>query len=263
MKSELFSLSTNELAAVVALCGYETMASQILNSMGLEEKSIAFDRFIEDTDVSLTNKGLKDDTRDTMIVDGLEELIHSLVQAKRKVRCIRKDKVLFIHFINEDKLLLQEIRNNTHVFYLQSKTNGFQSVLVKHFELNEGLDIKEIPTLQLSEEIYDQLHQMDSDTLNSMIKDEKLAKPLRKFLADFKFNLQEFDNLSLIEMDYVEDYFEIRQVIFLLPGKDLVWHLDYERINHKEVFVVPYDSGAYSKKLSEEISLFFEDKISI
>ncbi|MCM3226124.1 hypothetical protein [Terribacillus saccharophilus] len=263
MKSVMVSLTTNELATVLALCGYETMASQILNSMGLEENSVVFDRFIEDTELSLTSKGLKDNSRDSMIVTELEELIHTLVQSKRKVRCIRKNRILFIHFIEgEERTLFQEIRNNNHVFSFESNSNGFESKLLKHFELNEEITNPDInvPTLQLSEEIYNQLHQMDSEILESMINDKQLAEPLKQFLTDFRFNLQEFDNLSLIEMDYVNDYFNVKQVLFLLRSESLVWHLDYENIHQKEVYVVPYDSKIYSNKLNEEISLFFYEE---
>ncbi|WP_077304642.1 hypothetical protein [Terribacillus halophilus] len=257
MKSELCTLTTNELASALALCGYESMASQILNSLNLEENNVAIDRFIEDTDLSLTVKGLKDDSRDTMVGAELEELIHILVQSKKKVRCIRRDKVLFIHLIEgEEKVVFQEISKGKHVFSVQLKDNGFQSVLLKHFELSGKLECQETPALQLSEEIYNLLHQMDLNTLDSMIFDEKLEKHLRQFLSDFKSNSQEFDNLSFIEMDYINDYFEMKQVIFLLPSANLVWHLDYDNIHEKEVFVVPYNGKFYSEKLSEEISQF-------
>ena len=58
MKSEGVSLTTNELASVLALCGYETMASQILNSINLKESTDVFERFIKDTELSLKGKGI-------------------------------------------------------------------------------------------------------------------------------------------------------------------------------------------------------------
>jgi hypothetical protein len=43
------------------------------------------------------------------------------------------------------------------------------------------------------------------------------------------------------------------------PGVNFVWHLDYDRIQEKEVFVVPSSIKEYSKRLSDAIALFFED----
>lgn len=262
MKSEGVSLTTNELASVLALCGYETMASQILNSINLKESTDVFERFIKDTELSLKGKGFWDESRSTMLVSGLEDLMHILVQSKRKIRCIKEDRVLFIHLLKGDqRTLIQEIRNHTHLFSIHSMENGFQSILLGHFELDRKSEktIEEIPTLQLSETIYDQLHQIEPLVIDSMIKDEKLAGPLRLFLSDFKSNQQEFDNVSLMEMDYVKDYAEIKEVIFLLPSENFVWHLDYHKIHEKEIYVVPTSIDEYSKKLNEAISLFFDE----
>ncbi len=62
-----------------------------------------------------------------------------------------------------------------------------------------------------------------------------------------------------MEMDYVKDYMEMKQVIFLLPSANFVWHLDYDRIQEKEVFVIPSSVEEYSKRLSDAIVLFFEE----
>lgn len=87
----------------------------------------------------------------------------------------------------------------------------------------------------------------------------KLAGPLRLFLSDFKSNQQEFDHVSLMEMDYVNNYAEIKKVIFLLPGENFVWNLDYHKIHEKEIYIVPTSIEEYSKKLNEAISLFFDE----
>ncbi len=137
MKTEGVSLTTNELASVLALCGYETMASEILNSMNLLEDTSKFDRFIENTELSLKSKGFWDESRSTMLVSGLEDLMHVLVQSKKKIRCIKEDRVLFIHFLKGDqRTLIQEIKNNTHFFSIHSMEKGYQSILLRHFKLD-------------------------------------------------------------------------------------------------------------------------------
>ena len=262
METAGISLTTNELASVLALCGYESMASQILNSLDLNRETGEFDRFIEDTELSLKSKGLLDESRSSTLAAGLEDLLHVLVQSKRKARCIIKDRVLFIHFTKgETRTLLQEIRNNTHFFSIFSMENGFDPLLLNHYELEGKREqpVNNLPTLQLSEAIYDSLHQMEPDVLDTMINDERVEGLLKQFLSDFKDNEQEFANISLMEMDYVKDYMEMKQVIFLLPSENFVWHLDYDRIQEKEVFVIPSSVEEYSKRLSDAIVLFFEE----
>ncbi|WHY62138.1 hypothetical protein [Cytobacillus firmus] len=262
MEATGISLTTNELASVLALCGYESMASQILNSLDFNGETGELDRFIEDTGLSLKSKGLLDESRSSTLAAGLEDLLHVLVQSKRKARCIKKDRVLFIHFIKGDtRTLLQEIRNNTHFFSIYSMEKGFEPILLNHYELAGKSEqaVNNLPALQLSEAIYDQLHQMEPDVLETMINDEKIEGLLKQFLSDFKNNEQEFANVSLMEMDYAKDYMEMKQVIFLLPSVNFVWHLDYDRIQEKEVFVVPSSAEEYSKRLSDAIALFFEE----
>ena len=62
-----------------------------------------------------------------------------------------------------------------------------------------------------------------------------------------------------MEMDYVKDYAEIKEVIFLLPSENFVWHLDYHKIHEKEIYVVPTSIHEYSLKLNEAITQFFEE----
>lgn len=262
METAGISLTTNELASVLALCGYESMASPILNSLDIAGGTEEFDRFIEDTELSLKSKGLLDESRNSTLAAGLEDLLHVLVQSKRKVRCIKKNRVLFIHFTKGDtRTLLQEIRNNTHFFSIYSMEKGFEPILLNHYELEGKAEqlVNNLSTLQLSEDIYNQLHQMEPNVLDTMINDERIEGPLKQFLSDFRDNKQEFDNLSLMEMDYVKDYMEMKQVIFMMPGVNFVWHLDYDRIQEKEIFVVPSSIKEYSKRLSDAIALFFED----
>ncbi|WHY78036.1 hypothetical protein QNH20_02380 [Neobacillus sp. WH10] len=260
MKAEGISLTTNELASALALCGYESMASQVLNNLEIQDRTEEFDRFIEDTELSLLSKGFLDVSRNSTLAAGLEDLLHVLVQSKRKVRCIKKDRVLFIHYTKGDsRTLLQEIRNNTHFFSIYSMDKGFEPILLNHYEIEGKPEqpVSNLPTLQLSEAIYNQLHQMEPNVLDTMINDERIEGQLKLFLSDFRDNKQEFDNLSLIEMDYVKDYMEMKQVIFLLPSVNFVWHLDYDRIQEREVFVIPSSVKEYSKRLSDAIALFF------
>lgn len=253
------NLSTHELASSLALCGYESMASQVLNSIQIIDDAEGVNRFIQQTEISLKSKGYWDESRSTMLVSGLEDLLHLLVHSRRKVRFIYNDRVLFIHLIDQKNILIQEINNQLHSFSLQKLEGGVTNLLLKQLNLDdsEGTSTKDLQTLLLSDHIYDELHQLDPSILDRMINDVNLEAELRQFFYDFKQNHQEFDNLSFMEMDYIKDYMDIKQVIFMLPSEQYIWHLDYERIQEKEVYIVPTEANDYCSRLNQAILDYF------
>lgn len=255
------NLTTNELAAGLALCGYESMASQIINSMDLAEDENEFDRFIEDIEAALRAKGYWDGSRETLLVEGLEDLLYLLVHSKRKVRCIREETVLFIHCGDENNDLVQVIENGVHYFSVHSAKAGYRELLSRHFLFDQSVPSlpEGMQTMLLSEEQFDQLHQAEPEALEILIQDEGTEYQLSRFLRDFKKNRQEFDNLSLMEMDYIKDYMEMKEVIFMLPSDSFVWHLDYSKVEVDEVYVVPMGTHEYCDLLNGAISSFFSE----
>ncbi|MBP3041919.1 hypothetical protein J9303_21105, partial [Bacillaceae bacterium Marseille-Q3522] len=201
------SLTTNELASALALCGYETMASQIINSMNLLENEEEFTRFVQQVEFSFKVNGLWDEKRSSMLVKGLEDLIQLLVHSTKKIRCIKDNNVLLIHLADKNYVLLQKIVNRTHSFTLLPNEKEFSELLIKHFNLNRIANKqKSVQTIILSSEIFDNLHQIDEFSLDTMMNENKLDSQIKRFLKDFKNNNQEFDNISFLEMDYIKDY---------------------------------------------------------
>ncbi|MGG0889408.1 hypothetical protein [Cytobacillus horneckiae] len=252
------SLSTHELAFCLALCGYESMGSQIFNSMQLSVENEA-DRFIQETEISLRRKGFWDEDRSTMLVSGLEDLLHLLVHSKKKIRSIKSNQVLFIHMLDQKNVLFQEILGQSHFFSIQAIEEGLTNLLEKHLGLDKESTKPEngFQTLLFSEQMYDELHQLDPSVLEKMVNDPALDVELRQFFADFKENNQEFDNMSFMEMDYIKDYIEIKQVNFLLPSKHFIWNLNYEKIEQEEVYIIPENINEYCKGLNEAIMHYF------
>ncbi|CAH0345443.1 hypothetical protein [Bacillus sp. CECT 9360] len=257
--SNSINLSTHELATSLALCGHESMASQVLNSMEIIEDGEEVKRFILQTEISLKSKGYWDDNRSTMLVAGVEDLMHLLVHSKKKVRCIREDRVLLIHLIDQKNVLVQDIGNQMHSFSLKKLEDGVTNLLLKHFRLDSSdyESTKDIQTLLLSNDMFDELHQLDHSVLERMINDENLEAELRHFFYDFKKNLQQFDNLSFMEMDYIKDFMDIKHVIFMLPSEQFIWHLDYEKIQEEEVYIVPTETNDYCSRLNQDILDYF------
>ncbi|UXH42991.1 hypothetical protein N5C46_15000 [Rossellomorea vietnamensis] len=251
-------LTTMEFAASLALCGYENMASQVLNNMHLINDEEKLTRYIEEVEISLKSKGYWEEERSSSLVSGLEDLLHLLVHSKKKVRLIKATQILFIHLLDEKTVLIQEIKNQIHSFAIHKIKDDVFQLLLKYYKNDlpdQSVEIQQ--TLLLSDQMYDELHNLDPKVIDNIINDKKIEVELKQFLQDFKNNNKEFDNLSFMEMDYINDNLHIHQVIFMLPSEKFVWHLDYERINDKEVYVIPTKIDTYFEKINQEILDYF------
>lgn len=254
------SLTTSELASALVLCGYESMANQMLELLDLSQDEQEFDRFIKQTEVSLKMKGYFDENRSSVLVKELEDLIHLLVHSKKKIRCVRGNTVSFMHKVNEKNILIQKVENNIHSFTHIGMGQGYEIYLEEFIGLGKkSVDpVNDLTSLLLTSELFDYLHHIDNATLEDWLNNEKLDVELLLFLKDFKLNNQEFDNISYMEMDFVKDYSKIDDVQFFLISEHFIWYLDYDKIEDDEIFVVPSDLQSYRSSLSASFSGFFE-----
>lgn len=261
IQTNSLQLSTNELAAALALCGYENIASEfIINIKDGKNGEETVNRFIEYTESTLKGKGYLDESRSSLLGSEIEDLLHLLMISTKKVRCIREEHVLFIHCIDEENVLIQEIKNQVHCFTKQKMSEGFENILRKHYRLTNTNSsfMRDRKTMLLSEDLYNELHNIDTQFLEHMISGNELDIDLRQFLVDFKNNNQQFNNLSFMEMDYIRDQMDLRQVNFMLPNKQSIWHLDYTKIFNKEVYIIPIEKDDYFRQLNQQIFNFFD-----
>ena len=254
------TLTTFELASCLTLCGYESMANQVINDIGMNKDLNMINRLVEQTEGSLRVKGFFDDNSPTMLVSGLENLLHLLVQSKKKIRCIRGEHVLFIHLLNQHKVLVQDIRNQNHTFSIQMlKESTLKRLIKDHLELkNTDIPFKEeLNALMFTESLFDEIHYLDTTILEQMYTDKSLDREFRIFLDDFNNSKQEFNNISFMEMDYIKDFLELKQVHFMLINEQFIWHLDYENIQDDKIYIIPLGIEDYFTKLTQNIKDFF------
>ncbi len=255
-------LTVNELVSALVLCGYEQVASQILNDHKLIQNEAEFDRFVYQAETSLRQKGYWDDDKPSNIASGLEDLLHLLVQSTKKVRCvnIERERVALIHSINQEHSLIQEIHSHEHTFWVHKNNEGFESILRSHYGLaSTDHGSSDLQTIQLSDDMFDGLHAAETVVLERMIQDEEVDASLRSFLKDFLHNEQELDNLAFMVSNFVEDQSKFDQIVFLLPGEGLIWHIDYEQVNNHEIFIHPVEAGEYFHKIENTLLEFFHN----
>jgi hypothetical protein len=246
--------------SVLALCGFDQAASQILNDHNLIENEEQFERFVEQSEQMLKLRGYWDDNRETNIASGLESMMRLLVQSSNKVRFVNEYHILITHLINNKYSLIQQIADQSHSFTFYPHSEGYQPIIENQLGLkdeNASL-LDELQTIEISEEVFNEFHTLDEAVLHSMISDEKLNISLRTFLKDFKRNEQKLDNISFLNSNYVKDETTVDQVVFLLPSDGFVWHLDYEQVNQDKIFIVPVPNSLYVSKLQETLDSHFK-----
>ncbi|KYD07929.1 hypothetical protein B4102_0563 [Heyndrickxia sporothermodurans] len=258
MASEI-KLSTNELVSALALCGHDHIASQILNENKLINNDKEFERFVSESEWLLKQKGYWDEERETKITAGLEDLLHLLVHSRRRVRCVKQNRVLFIHYLDDKNSMIQHVKENDHTFSFHENKLGYYELLCEYFEVqtNKEKDVDNLRPIQVSDEMFDELHTIEKEVIEAMIEDKSLDKELRIFLKDFRRNKQELDNISFIESNYVRDENEIDQIAFLLPSDEFIWHIDYEKVNDGEIYFAAINNKEYFDKIDETIKEFF------
>lgn len=246
MNNDRVSLSTTELAAALVLCGYGSMANQILDGLDILTDEESFERFIKQTELTLKKKRYWDENRSVLLVKELENLIDLLVASKRKIRCVRGNDVLFIHRVDRENLLTQLVSNNIHTFSYIPTGEPCDTILKRFLKVKKVSTKKnDFTALLFTSDLFDQIHHLDGESIDNLIISEKMDQELKEFFHDFKRNNFEFDNISLMEMDYMRDFFNMIEVNFFLLNADFIWHLDYEKVENDEIYVVPIEHHDY------------------
>ena len=122
-------LTTNELVAAFLLCRYEKAAEDIINDQQLIQDEKDIEPFSIQAENLLKQRGYWADGTESNLQKGLENLIHLLIQSKRKVRCIHRKRVLIVHHVQKDELIVQEIENQNHSFSILRSRESFLEML--------------------------------------------------------------------------------------------------------------------------------------
>jgi hypothetical protein len=254
------TLTTFELASSLVLSGYESMASQIINDIDKDGDLNKVNRMVEYTEGSLKLKGFWDENSPTLLASRLENLLHLLVQSKKKIRCIKGEHVLFMHLLDQNKILVQDIKGGNHRFSI--KTLGRKTLielLTNHIGLNNrDTNYKgELNALLFTEDLFNQMHYLNPNDMEQIISNKNLSNEIKTFVGDFINNDQSFDNISFMDMDYISDYIELKHTFFFLINEQFIWHLDYENIQEEKVYIIPNQINEYISRLTSSIYDFF------
>lgn len=267
LKTPEIKLTVNELVATLSLSGYEYIANQIIQDHGLINSEEQFNRFVQETETSLKKKGYWDDNQETGIARGLQDLLYLLVHSKKKIRAInmRNQNVIIIHLLaNKKDTLIQFIDNSGHHFYFQDVIDSIGELLRKHAEMDDvGASVGGWQPLHLSDELFNEFHATHPSVLQFMTEDRAQPKPIREFVSALLANGQEFNNISYMQSNYIQDHSLFEDIHFFIPAKnnDYIWHLDYQEIESaKRVILQPIPVNSYFQEIERVARAYFTER---
>ena len=258
--TDKITLTTKELAAALALCEYENFARNlILKNDVVSKKKKDIDLFSEETEQSLREKGFWHARTKTNLSKNLEELIHALAKSLKNIHCSRPGKELYIHQIDINYSLCQLVEEEEHTFTYLDNKKGFIDEMSHfyHLKVASNKDITEMQTIQVSDDVYNSLHELNSEEIDCMLNNENENQSFQEFIDDFNKNIKVINPLTFNETDHVNGKNRKEQVAFSLPGDGMLWHLEYEEVNDRKVYFVPVSVDDYFKKIEDTIHEFF------
>ncbi|MED1145238.1 hypothetical protein [Bacillus paralicheniformis] len=262
MLDSKITLTTQELVAALLLCRYEKAAEDIIHEQQLIRDEKDIEPFSIHAENLLKQKGHWDDDTESNLKEGLESIIHLLVQSKRKVRCTHRKKEMIIHHVQKDEMVVEEIEKQNHSISILKSREPFLEML-KTFYHSYSKKKTEGDIFQMDEDSFDEFHEMEAEVIKRMAEDPKTHPTSSQFSFDFLANDQELDNISFFESDSITRQSRLDQVVFLLRNDNFIWHLGYENIKKNgSLYLQPVAVNEYFEKIVDTMNEFFdlEDK---
>mgnify|MGYP003440960644 CR=1 FL=1 len=251
-------LTTDELAVAFLLCGYEALSNQILLNEEMLQSEEMFDYFVRSIEDSMNLKGYWNDGRDTLLVEGVEEIIRLLALSQKKIRFVTGTKVNFLHKLINEKYLLQVIENGVHTLAYVDADFKLEELVKRIVKIKET-DIKHNSwqPLLFNSETFDEFHSQSPKELHKLSTNEAIGPELKCFIKDLIDNNQEFDNVSCMVMDTNSDVMQVVDVLFYLSGRNNVWYVDYEQVEEDKIFIVPETYKKFIDDINKWLAVFF------
>ncbi|WP_261382663.1 hypothetical protein [Bacillus paralicheniformis] len=256
------TLTSQEFVAALLLCRYEKAAEEIIYEQQLIRDEKDIEPFSIHAENLLKQKGYWDDDTESNLKEGLENLIHLLIQSKRKIHCTHRKKEMIIHHIQKDEMVVEEIENKIHSFSILKSREPFLKML-KTFYHSYTDKKPEHEIFEMDEDSFDEFHEVEAEVIKRMAEDPKTHSTISQFSFDFLANDQELDNISFYESNSTTRQSRLDQAVFLLRNDNFIWHLDYENIKKNgSLYLQPVAVNEYFEKIVDTINEFFdlEDK---
>lgn len=252
LNEKKIALSTDEFIGVLALCGYEDVAREasLLKRDMTEEQLGAFAYHVERL---LKHRGYWDESRSTQLVQEVEDLIHAVMKAPKKVRCVYGQYALIFHHLADGGRIVQRFEGMDHIFTMINGNLDYVEHLIDFYGLPEEEPKEGIAPFKIERELFDSMGTYTDEEMDAICKDEDHPISFRSFLRDFQERHAVFDSITFMFGEEVEEAQRDEPVYLFLRGKSCVWFLDYSFVTEaNEIEVYPVEMKEYMKLIAEE-----------
>jgi hypothetical protein len=245
------SLSTEELALSLVLCGCDEVAAGVLKS-GLGEKSESDLQIVFETaSHSLLSKELLLGINEENLAESLhpvfKQMMDLFVQSTKMIRCNKEangaEEVLMLHRLPGDESLKHEVKHDVVHEFSILKENEIQPAITSFLKVLAWGEI-ETAHIPLTEELFNRLVEetKTEDELASLCESFHIhqhQEMLKIFLSDFNDYGRRFANISesLISL---KDYSQIQEAHLILPIHKRLWvvYNENEDVNEQPSLVL-------------------------
>ncbi|MFP3886437.1 hypothetical protein U8V97_13380 [Priestia filamentosa] len=228
------SLSTEELALSLVLCGYDEVAAGVLES-GLGKKSESDLQIVFETaSHSLLSKelllGINEENLAQSLHPVFKQMMDLFVQSTKMIRCNKEangaEEVLMLHRLPGDESLKHEVKHDVVHEFSILKGNEIQPAITSFLKVLAWGEI-ETAHIPLTEELFNRLVEKTKteDELASLCESFHIhqhQEMLKIFLSDFNEYGRRFANISesLISL---KEYSQIQEAHLILPIHKRLW----------------------------------------
>ncbi|WP_090774739.1 hypothetical protein [Shouchella lonarensis] len=253
LQEKQIALSTDEFIGALALCGYEEVAHEasLLKRDMTEEQMKSFSHH---TERLLKHRGYLDETLETQLIPEVENLIHAVMKAPKKVRCVYGQYALVFHHLENGGMIVQRFEGMDHIFTLVKSNFNYVEHLIDFYGVPKEEPTEGIAPFTLERELFDFMGTYTDEEMDAICADEDHPIFFRTFLKDFQERHAIIDSITfMFGQEGDEEQQRDEPVYLFLKGKACVWVFDYSFVTEKdEIDVYPADMKEYMKLLTEE-----------
>ncbi|YCA44088.1 hypothetical protein M1E11_02455 [Bacillus sp. JZ8] len=228
------SLSTEELALSLVLCGYDEVAAGVLKS-GLGEKSESDLQVVFETaSHSLLSKELLLGINEENLAESLHPIFKQMmdlyVQSTKMIRCNKEangaEEVLMLHRLPGDESLKHEVKHDVVHEFSILKESEIQPAITSFLKVLAWGEI-ETAHISLTEELFNRLVEetKTEDELAFLCESFHIhqhQEMLKIFLSDFNDYGRRFANISESFIS-LKEYSQIQEAHLILPIHKRLW----------------------------------------
>lgn len=257
-EKKTFSLSTEELSVAMMLCGYEQAAADALKNTREWKSDEQLQEIIGEAELLLRRRGYQNEKGE--MDHGLESLIHLLMRAEKKVRCVHGKTVMLLHNMGSRKVLVQKCEDGVHSFYdidLTKKEQGEKTIQdFYQFPAEEPIEME--PFMVSSEMFQSFSVAKTAEQINELLSKGEHPPAMQVFMKEFVESGCFLNNLSLIKSDYITDENEMPEIHLFLPSTSFIWYIDYTEVDTQgSVYFYPTEASSLIKMIMTRMKMWF------